>query len=102
MTAADYRADLAQRAELRRVYAELARDCDACVTLSASGPAPLGLQSTGNPVFAAPSSLLGTPAVSLPLLAAEGLPVGLQVMGFEQRDADLFGVAAWIEQVMSS
>ncbi len=102
MAPADYRAGLAQRAELRRVYAELARDCDACVTLAASGPAPVGLQSTGNPVFAAPSSLLGTPAVSLPLLQAEGLPVGLQVMGFEQRDADLFGIAAWIEQVQSS
>ena len=68
--------------------------------LAATGPAPLGLQSTGSPVFAAPSSLLGTPAVSLPLLEAEGLPVGMQVMGFEQRDADLFAVAAWIEQAV--
>ena len=98
MTLADYRAALAERAALRQVYAELARDCDACVTLSASGPAPLGLQSTGNPVFAAPSSLLGTPAVSLPLFAVDGMPVGLQAMGFEQCDAALFGVAAWIER----
>ena len=98
MTPADYRAALAERAALRKIYAELARDCDACVTLAASGPAPLGLQSTGNPAFAAPSSLLGAPAVSLPLLTVDGMPVGLQVMGSEQRDAALFGVAAWIER----
>jgi Asp-tRNA(Asn)/Glu-tRNA(Gln) amidotransferase A subunit family amidase len=101
MTPADYRADLVQRAALRQAYASLARDCDACVTLSAGGPAPLGLQSTGNPVFAAPSSVLGVPAISLPLLSVDGLPVGLQAMGFEQRDAGLFGVAAWIEQALS-
>ena len=101
MTPADYRAALAERAALRNIYAELARDCDACVTLSASGPAPLGLQSTGNPAFAAPSSLLGAPAVSLPLFTVDGMPVGLQVMGFEQCDAALFGVAAWIERAVA-
>ncbi len=48
-------------------------------------------------VFVAPGSLLGVPAVSLPLLGAEGLPLGLQVMGFEQQDAALIGVARWVE-----
>jgi Asp-tRNA(Asn)/Glu-tRNA(Gln) amidotransferase A subunit family amidase len=101
MTLADYRADLAVRAALREAYAELARDCDACLTLAASGPAPLGLQSTGNPVFAVPGSLLGTPAVSLPTFIVEEMPVGLQLLGFEQRDADLFGTAAWMQQALS-
>jgi Asp-tRNA(Asn)/Glu-tRNA(Gln) amidotransferase A subunit family amidase len=102
MTPADYRANLVARGRLREVYAELARDCDACLTLSADGPAPLGLQSTGNPVFAAPGSLLGTPALSLPVFAVDGLPVGLQMLGFEQRDADLFGVAAWMQQALGT
>lgn len=100
MSPADYRADLAARARLREVYALLARDCDACLALSAGGPAPLGLQSTGNPVFAVAGSLLGTPAISLPAFAVDGLPVGLQIIGFEQRDADLFGFAAWIQQAL--
>ncbi len=100
MTLSDYRADLAARAALREAYAALARDCDACLTLAASGPAPLGLQSTGDPVFAVPGSLLGTPAVSLPVFTVEEMPVGLQIIGFEQRDADLFGVAAWLQQVL--
>jgi Asp-tRNA(Asn)/Glu-tRNA(Gln) amidotransferase A subunit family amidase len=102
MTPADYRAHLAARGKLRDVYAELALDCDACLTLAAGGPAPLGLQSTGNPVFAAPGSLLGTPAVSLPVFTVEGLPVGLQFLGFEQRDAGLFGVAASVQQALGT
>jgi Asp-tRNA(Asn)/Glu-tRNA(Gln) amidotransferase A subunit family amidase len=44
--------------------------------------------------------LLGVPAVSLPLLSDEGLPLGLQVIGFEQQDASLIGVAAWLRDVL--
>lgn len=88
---------LAERARIRQVYARLATVCDGCVTLPAPGPAPLGLHSTGDPVFAVPGSLLGVPALSLPLLEAEDLPLGLQVMGFEQQDATTFQVAHWID-----
>ena len=92
----DYRQALAERARIRNAYAGLAAFADAAVTLSATGAAPEGLHSTGNPIFAVPGSLLGVPAVSLPVLADEGLPLGLQVLGFEQEDAALFGVAAWL------
>jgi Asp-tRNA(Asn)/Glu-tRNA(Gln) amidotransferase A subunit family amidase len=44
--------------------------------------------------------LLGVPAVSLPLLSDEGLPLGLQVIGFEQQDAALIGVAAWLRDTL--
>ena len=59
-----------------------------------AGPAPVGLASTGDPTFAIPASLLGVPAVSMPLFQSDGLPLGLQVLGFNERDANLFGVAA--------
>jgi Asp-tRNA(Asn)/Glu-tRNA(Gln) amidotransferase A subunit family amidase len=36
------------------------------------------------------------PAVSLPLLEAEQLPLGLQVMDFAERDGSLFATAAWL------
>ena len=49
-------------------------------TLAAPGAAPVGLGSTGNPVFNVPASMLGIPALSLPVLSAEGLPLGLQIM----------------------
>jgi Asp-tRNA(Asn)/Glu-tRNA(Gln) amidotransferase A subunit family amidase len=100
MTQADYAALLRRRFETRALWAGLAASCDAVVTLSAPGAAPLGLHSTGDPGFAVAASLLGVPAVSLPLLRAEGLPLGLQIIGFEQRDADLFGAIAGIEALL--
>ena len=99
MTPDDYRRALAARAAMRATYARLAEVADACVTLSATGPAPLGLASTGDPAFAVPGSILGVPALSLPLLGENGLPVGLQLMGFEQRDADVFAIAGAVETI---
>jgi Asp-tRNA(Asn)/Glu-tRNA(Gln) amidotransferase A subunit family amidase len=96
MTLEDYRARLLERAQMRAVYAKLADECDAVLTLAATGPAPQGLGSTGNGVFGVPGSLLGVPAVSLPLLETEQLPLGLQVMDFAERDGSLFATAAWL------
>ena len=96
----DYRRALAARLAIRAAYARLFGQVDACLTLSAVGPAPVGLTSTGNPAFAVPGSLLGVPALSLPLLAEGGLPVGAQLLGFEQGDADLFAVARALESVV--
>jgi Asp-tRNA(Asn)/Glu-tRNA(Gln) amidotransferase A subunit family amidase len=97
MTQEDYRVLLAERNRIRSAYIELANFCDACITLAAPGPAPVGLSSTGDPVFAVPSSLLGVPALSLPLLECERLPLGLQLIGFRDADPSLFGVAAYLE-----
>jgi len=58
------------------------------------------VKTTGNPVFVVPGSLLGTAALTLPVLQAEGLPLGLQVLGFADRDADAFAVAGWIEATL--
>src|SRR5262249_13203639 len=102
MSLDDYRALLAERMAIRRVFSELAGQCDACVTLSAPGPAPRGLGWTGDASFAVPASLLGAPAVSLPLFRLDGLPLGLQAIGFEHGDAALFAVSAWIEDALGS
>jgi Asp-tRNA(Asn)/Glu-tRNA(Gln) amidotransferase A subunit family amidase len=97
-----YRAAIAERAQVRGLYAALTQIADACLTLTAPDAAPLGLRSTGNPVFVVPGSLLGVPALSLPLLEAGGLPLGLQLLGFEHRDADLFATAAAVEQIVGN
>jgi Asp-tRNA(Asn)/Glu-tRNA(Gln) amidotransferase A subunit family amidase len=96
MTVEEYRAGLKERARIREVYAELAESCDACVTLSAPAGAPAGLQATGNPQFAVPSSLLGCPALSLPVFRVDNMPLGLQVLGFAHADAEAFASAAWL------
>jgi Asp-tRNA(Asn)/Glu-tRNA(Gln) amidotransferase A subunit family amidase len=93
---------IAERARIRAQFAELATTADAAVTLSAPGAAPVGLGWTGDPIFVVCGSLLGVPAVSLPLLEDEGLPLGLQVLGFAQRDADLIATATAIRDTVDS
>jgi Asp-tRNA(Asn)/Glu-tRNA(Gln) amidotransferase A subunit family amidase len=94
MSLDDYRADLAQRDKDRALYAELAAECEACISLSAPSAAPIGLHSTGDPNCTVHASYLGIPAISLPVLADEGLPLGLQVAGFINGDAQTFAIAA--------
>jgi Asp-tRNA(Asn)/Glu-tRNA(Gln) amidotransferase A subunit family amidase len=96
LTLAEHRADLKARARMRAVHAELAANCDACITLAAPSGAPEGLASTGNPEFNVPASLLGVPALSLPLFETGGMPLGLQLIGYFDRDADIFAIASWI------
>lgn len=98
LTLAEHRADLRERARVRAIYTGLAASCDGCVTLAAPGGAPEGLASTGNPEFAVPSSLLGVPALSLPVFEVDGMPLGLQLIGHFDRDADAFATATWLMQ----
>jgi Asp-tRNA(Asn)/Glu-tRNA(Gln) amidotransferase A subunit family amidase len=98
MSLDDYRADLDERIRVRALYESLAAQCDACVTLAAPAAAPVGLGSTGDPAFAVPFSLLGVPAISLPLLREQGLPLGLQVTGFHGKDATTSAIAGWVEK----
>lgn len=101
MTLDDYRSLLAERECIRAEYARLATDYDAAVTLSAPGAAPVGLASTGNPAFNVPATLLGVPAITLPVLSADGLPLGFQAMGYLNGDAALFSTASWLRDVLS-
>jgi Asp-tRNA(Asn)/Glu-tRNA(Gln) amidotransferase A subunit family amidase len=98
MSLDDYRADVDERIRIRALYESLAAQCDACVTLAAPAAAPIGLGSTGDPIFAVPFSLLGVPAISLPLLHEQDLPLGLQVTGFRGKDAATSATAGWVEK----
>jgi len=100
MTLEDYRRQIADRDRRRVVYHALTEDFDACITLAATGAAPIGLASTGDPIFAAPGSMLGVPALSLPVLDDGGLPLGLQLLGFAHRDAALFATAGGVLETM--
>jgi Asp-tRNA(Asn)/Glu-tRNA(Gln) amidotransferase A subunit family amidase len=102
MTLADYGGAIARRQGNREVHARLAGRYDAAITLAAPGAAPVGLGSTGNPVFNVPASMLGIPALSLPVLSAEGLPLGLQIMGFASQDAGLFAIGAAVRDLLGA
>lgn len=92
-----YRALLKRRTELRRQFAHLMEQADGVVTLAAPGAAPQGLLYTGNSKFTVPASLLGVPALSLPMLHDEGLPVGLQLIGGLDQDEKAFATAGWLQ-----
>jgi hypothetical protein len=49
----------------------------------------VGLGCTGSRAYGIPSTVAGAPSFSLPVLECSGLPFGLQVMGFRNRDADV-------------
>ncbi len=102
MTLADYRDALAERARIRTIYASLAAQCDAAICLAATGPAPMGLDSTGDPAFVVAGSCLGVPAISLPVLSVDGLPLGLQLLGFLDADAALIAAARWVEALLTT
>ena len=96
MTLDDYRRAIEERARRRAVYHALTGEFDACLTLSAPGAAPVGLGWTGDAAFVIPGSMLGVPAITLPVLEDEGLPLGLQLLGFADADAALFSTAGGV------
>jgi Asp-tRNA(Asn)/Glu-tRNA(Gln) amidotransferase A subunit family amidase len=70
------------------------------LTPAAPGPPPKGLGSTGDPVFCAFWTYLGVPAVSLPLLEADGLPIGVQLVGARRDDGRLLRTARALPQAL--
>ena len=73
---------------------------DAWITPSAPGPAPKGLDSTGDPVMNLPWTHGGMPTVTLPSAkSSTGLPLGLQIIARAGRDEQLL---AWASQLESN
>ncbi len=98
LPALEYQRALARVPALAAGLAELFRTrYDALLTPAAPGPAPRGLDSTGDPSFCTPWTLCGLPAVTLPLLrGADGLPLGVQLVGARDADAPLLRTARWL------
>ena len=100
MSVEDFRQRLLERDDARARLAALAPLGDALISLSSPGPAPLndvdGPRPTGDPIFNYPSSTLGAPAVTVPLIAIGGMPVGVQIMGQPHADARVTGIARWL------
>ena len=75
---------------------------DAIITPASVGSAPKSLDSTGDPVFCTLWTLLGVPALSLPVLQApDGIPLGLQLVGPANDDARLLRSARALIEMLS-
>ena len=85
------------RLELRQQLSALMDEhgLDVWASPSAVGAAPAGLDSTGDPVMNLPWTYAGFPAINLPSgLAANGLPLGLQLSARFGQDEELLAWAA--------
>jgi Asp-tRNA(Asn)/Glu-tRNA(Gln) amidotransferase A subunit family amidase len=82
------------RAGLDQVFG----DYDVIIAPAATGAAPQGLGSTGDTAMNVVWTLLHVPCLSVPMdRGANGLPLGLQVIGRIGDDARTLACAAWIE-----
>ncbi|MFI6770308.1 amidase [Streptomyces sp. NPDC050355] len=100
---AAYEAARARRAEFRERLAAQgsAAGVELWLAPAATGPAPADLTTTGTSIMCLPWSNAGLPALSLPAgRAANGMPLGLQVVGRFGADEDLLTAAAGIEGVL--
>jgi Asp-tRNA(Asn)/Glu-tRNA(Gln) amidotransferase A subunit family amidase len=76
---------------------------DLWICPSTVGPAPKGLESTGDPVMNLPWTQIGFPAINLPAgKSPEGLPMGFQAVGNWHMDEALLFWAANLEKVVSA
>ena len=82
----------------RAEFAQWMQGWDALLAPSATGPAPLGLHATGDPLFSRIWTLLGVPSVTLPGASARNaLPIGVQLIGKAGEDEQLLAIARWAE-----
>ncbi len=108
----DYRKLLDARRHMQVCHQALADIGQALISVTSLGPAPFSdwradedakaNQFNGSPVMNAPSSALWAPTIALPLLAVAGMPVGVQILGQQHKDAHLAKLALWIANEMTA
>lgn len=88
--------------QARKAVNDLMAEFDVILSPSAQGAAPKGLTSTGNSTFNRLWTLMGTPCVSVPGLAdANGLPLGIQVIGRFGADRQTLEAALFVESAIA-
>jgi len=98
VSAFDYQRALRRIDPVHESFVELFEQrYDAILTPAAPSAAPKGLGATGDPAFCTLWTLCGMPAITLPLLqSADGLPIGVQLVGPRHGDARLLRTARWL------
>jgi Asp-tRNA(Asn)/Glu-tRNA(Gln) amidotransferase A subunit family amidase len=85
-------------ADCRTRLAAIFRSTPVILTPAAVGQAPAGLSNTGDPRMNSAWTALGTPAISIPLPVAAGLPLGLQLTADGGQDARLLRAAVDLQK----
>jgi Asp-tRNA(Asn)/Glu-tRNA(Gln) amidotransferase A subunit family amidase len=102
-SADDYQQAKDLQTKLRLSIAEYFESVDAILAAPATGEAPQGLSFTGNPIFCSLWSLIGTPAIALPVKKSNnGLPLGIQLIGNYREDEKLLNIAQFIEECIKA
>jgi len=83
----------------RREFRALFGEYPLLFTPAATGAAPLGLESTGDPAANAPWTALGVPAISIPM-PVDGPPLGLQATAAWGADGALLSAASEVERLL--
>ena len=91
-----YEDALGTLANARKAIAGVYREYPVLMSAAATGPAPAGLASTGDPRMNAPWSGLHGPAIAIPM-PCEGLPIGLQLTAAAGNDNVLIETAGLLE-----
>lgn len=81
--------------------AMVAAGIDAWIAPAATGPAPTGLDSTGDPVMNLPWTQARMPVLALPI-ASDGLPLGVQVVAKPGADEQLLSWATELAAAVAS
>jgi len=100
LPAAEYQAARERVAQMRSQISRIFWEFPAILSPAATGPAPEGLESTGDPANNAAWTAIGVPAISVPL-AGYDVPMGLQLTGAWGRDDAVVVVAAEAERLLN-
>lgn len=93
---ADYERACSARERLRAQHRALDGTVDGFIAPAHIGPGQIGRPAGGTPWYNDASSAIGAPSFNLPLLAVDGAPLGVQLVGFEHRDTETLAMARWL------
>jgi Asp-tRNA(Asn)/Glu-tRNA(Gln) amidotransferase A subunit family amidase len=97
----EYEEARAHVAAMRGVMSQFFEEYPIVESAAATGPAPAGFESTGDPSANAPWTALGVPAISVPV-AGDGPPLGRQLAAAWGRDDELVAFAAGTEMRLAA
>ena len=98
LTREDYERASLNLGQARKEMDALMIDYDVLISPSEVSEAPVGLDKVHSANFARLWTQMYTPSVNLPLfVGVHGMPLGFQVIGRKDHDAETLGCAAWID-----